>query len=42
LHEALFNEEPAQRKFEEIVLSILEDIKKYRSDYKRLEIAYKR
>lgn len=42
LHQALFDEEINQKKFEEIVYSILEDIQKYKRDYKRLEIAYKK
>ena len=30
------------KKFEEIVYSILEDIQKYKRDYKKLEVAYKK
>jgi hypothetical protein len=42
LHEALFEEKLNQKKFEEIVHSILDDIQMYKRDYKKLEQAYKK
>ena len=41
LHEILFEEKYNQKRFEDIVQSILEDIQKYTRDYKKLELDFK-